>query len=69
MMAVIGFFGMLIFGILLCGAAILSAYTCFLWSGSIEWVPFIVFGGFGSALIYAAVTHAPFVITFIGRAA
>lgn len=68
MMAIIGFLGILIFGCVLCVAAILASYVCFMFSGRIEWMPVIFYGGFGGALIYAAVTHAPFAITFIGAA-
>jgi len=61
-MAIIGFFALLVLGVIFSFAALAGAYVSANFANHIEWPHFLTFGGIGGALLYAAFTNCPFSI-------
>jgi len=61
-MAIIGFFALLVLGVIFSFAALAGACVLTGFAGRVEWPHFLTFGGIGGALLYAAFTNCPFSI-------
>jgi hypothetical protein len=58
-MVIIGFIAVFLLGLYCLFAALAGAYVSLGFTGRVDWVHFIVCGGFGAALWYYAFTHSP----------